>query len=132
MTAWARVHASLRQDAEALEWSTRAVNVAATSSTSVPEVQDALRVRALALSHVGRIEESEQILERSIRSSHSMPYPLAEARALSDLGEILMRKGDFGQGRTRLQDALGIFHRLGAKVYIGQVEQSLAHLSDET
>jgi hypothetical protein len=58
-----------------------------------------------------------------------MPYPYGEARALRVHGYLHRQKGEPQQARERLEAALAIFRRLGARKDIEQTEQMLAALS---
>jgi len=67
--------------------------------------------------------------------ARSMPYPYAEARALETHGMMATRKitqrvsgfeGEPEHGRQRLEQALAIYRRLGAKKDVERTEQVLA------
>jgi tetratricopeptide (TPR) repeat protein len=71
----------------------------------------------------------DTVFEEAVSLARSMPYPYAEARALFEWGKALDEKGEPEKARERLQDALAIFHRLGAKPYIELTEQALNDLT---
>jgi adenylate cyclase len=72
---------------------------------------DALRVRGMVLRTAVGEEEAKAILEEGLTLDRSLPYPYAEARCLVELG--------------RLEEALVIFQRLGAKKDVEQIEDML-------
>ena len=57
-----------------------------------------------------------------------MPYPYAEGRLLHAYGQMHVAKGEPGPARERLEAALAIFRRLGARKDAERVEQDLAAL----
>jgi hypothetical protein len=57
-----------------------------------------------------------------------MLYPYAEARLLHVYGEMHARKGEPEPARERLEAALAIFRRLGARKDVERVEQVLSAL----
>lgn len=54
-----------------------------------------------------------------------MPCPHGEARVLVQMGVLQMQRGEPEQARERLEEALAIFRRLGAKKDIEQTEAVL-------
>ena len=87
---------------------------------------DALRVQGVGMATTGHQEEAIGVLEKAVALCHAMPYPYAEARALHEWGRIHGARGESGPARERLQAALHIFCRLGARPYIERTEQALA------
>lgn len=84
--------------------------------------------RALALSgaiHAGRDElvEAEDRLTRSLTGDDSWP---GAARALSDLGVVLLRRGEVRRGRDALLRARELFYARGDTVGARICEQNLA------
>ena len=75
---------------------------------------DALRVQGMVLTRQGNANEAATILEEALVLARSLPYPYAEARILAEL--------------DRLEEALAIFQRLGARKDIERTEQELAAL----
>jgi tetratricopeptide (TPR) repeat protein len=71
---------------------------------------DALRVQGMVLAKQGQGETAEQVLEEGLALARQMPYPYAEARILEQLG--------------RIDEALAIFQRLGAKKDIERLERA--------
>jgi tetratricopeptide (TPR) repeat protein len=76
---------------------------------------DALWVQAMVLARRGRWAEAEQALEEGLALARSMPYPYAEGRLLHVYGEMHAQKGEPAPARERLEAALAIFRRLGAR-----------------
>jgi hypothetical protein len=57
-----------------------------------------------------------------------MPYPLAQARALYELGTMQIRQGEAVEGRAHLEEARDICKRLGAQKDLEWTEKALAEL----
>jgi hypothetical protein len=57
-----------------------------------------------------------------------MPYPYGEARLLHVYGQMHVAKGEPGPARQRLEAALAIFRRLGARKDAERVEGTLTAL----
>jgi hypothetical protein len=53
-----------------------------------------------------------------------MPNPYTEARVLVELGLLDRQEGEADQARDRLQEALAIFQRLGARKDIEWTKQA--------
>jgi adenylate cyclase len=87
---------------------------------------DALRVQGMVLTRLGRHDEAKQVLEEGLALARTMRYPYAEARTLFQLGMMHLQRHESPQARSRLQDALVIFKRLGAKKDTEQTEETLA------
>jgi tetratricopeptide (TPR) repeat protein len=75
---------------------------------------DALRVHGMVLTKLQQKDEAAAVLEEGLELARSLPYPYAEARILAEL--------------DRLEEALAIFRRLGARKDIERMEQELAAL----
>jgi hypothetical protein len=69
--------------------------------------------------------EAQAALEEDLALVRPMPYPYAEARLLQVYGMLYIQKGDTAQARERLEAALAIFRRLGARKDVEQTEQLL-------
>jgi tetratricopeptide (TPR) repeat protein len=79
----------------------------------------ALRVKGMVLSRQERWDEAEQAFSEAVSVARPMPYPYAEARSLYEWGKM----GE--QSRQKLEEALAIFQRLGAKKDMERTEQAL-------
>jgi tetratricopeptide (TPR) repeat protein len=89
---------------------------------------DALRVQALIHLEAGHPREAFAALEEGLALADAMPYPYAQARLLHTYGDLLAREGEPVQARERLEAALAIFQRLGARKDAEQVGRLLASL----
>jgi tetratricopeptide (TPR) repeat protein len=87
---------------------------------------EAQRVQAAVAIRQGRWEEAERALEEGLALARSMPYPYGEARLLHVYGQMHVAKGEPGPARERLEAALAIFRRLGARLDVERVERALA------
>jgi tetratricopeptide (TPR) repeat protein len=85
-----------------------------------------LRLQGMVLTRQHRWEEAERAFEESISVSRSLRYPHAEASALLEYGVMHSTKGDAPPARARLEEALAIFQRLGARKDIERTERVLA------
>jgi hypothetical protein len=61
-----------------------------------------------------------------------MPYPYAEARLLHVYGLMHAQKGGPEPARERLEAALALFRRLGARKDAERVEQAIGALSQKS
>jgi tetratricopeptide (TPR) repeat protein len=87
---------------------------------------DALRVRAMVALRRGEPEEAARSLDEGLTLARCMPYPYAEARLLQVYGREQTQPGNRSSGRERLEAALAIFQRLGARKDVERTEQWLA------
>jgi hypothetical protein len=72
--------------------------------------------------------EAMRALEEGLALAQSMPYPYAEGRLLHVYGQMHAQKGEPGSARERLEAALAIFRRLGAREDIERAELALTTL----
>jgi tetratricopeptide (TPR) repeat protein len=103
-----------------------------TSDLSVNHVAllvDALRIHGMVLGRQRSHEEAEHSFQEAVTLAQSMPYPYGEARALCEWGQVLAQEGELEQARPRLEEALAIFRRLGARPYAERTEQALDTLA---
>jgi tetratricopeptide (TPR) repeat protein len=70
--------------------------------------------------------EAADLLEEGLSLTRSIPYPYMEARSLQVCGLMHIQKWEPELAQGRLEAALAIFHRLGARKDIEQTEQLLA------
>jgi hypothetical protein len=73
-------------------------------------------------------EEAMTALDEACALARAMPYPHAEALILRELGQLSRRKGKAADARERLEEALAVFQRLGARKDVERTEQELAAL----
>jgi tetratricopeptide (TPR) repeat protein len=86
---------------------------------------EALRVQALVTMRQGQWTKAEHALEEGLTLARRMPYPYAEGRLLHVYGDLHVQKGEPEPARVRLEAALAIFRRLGARKDVERVEQAL-------
>jgi tetratricopeptide (TPR) repeat protein len=89
---------------------------------------DALRVQAMIATRQRCWAQAEQALEEGLALARGMPYPYAEARLLYVSGALHAQKGEPEPACERLEEALAIFRRLGARKDVERVEQATAEL----
>lgn len=87
-----------------------------------------LRVQGMILARQVRWDEAKHAVEEAISLARVMPYPYAEGRALYEYGLMYGQHGEPEQARERLEQALAIFGRLGAKKDVERAEQAVAAL----
>jgi hypothetical protein len=93
----------------------------------------ALCVQAKALVHMGHWAAATEALAEglALARSPSAPYPFSEAGILHVWGQLHLHRAERAAARERLEAALAIFQRLGARPFAAQVEQDLAALDAE-
>jgi tetratricopeptide (TPR) repeat protein len=92
------------------------------------DLVDALRVQAMVALRQERWTEAEAALREGLSLARDMPYPYAEARLLQVYGELHLHKAEPEPARERLEAALAIFQRLGARRDAVCTEQALSTL----
>jgi tetratricopeptide (TPR) repeat protein len=123
----ARAHLELGEVGPARAVAGRAVTRARAEHDRLSLV-DALRVQALVATREEHWAEAACALEEGLALARSLPYPYAEAHLLSVYAEMHTQKGERDAARERLEAALAIFRRLGARKDAERVEQDLAAL----
>lgn len=88
-----------------------------------------LRVQGMLLAEQERWQEAEAAFAEAISLAHRLPYPYLEAGSLYEMGTMLARRGDVEGGSSRLDEALEIFRRLGARKDVERTELALAGLA---
>jgi tetratricopeptide (TPR) repeat protein len=83
----------------------------------------ALRVQALVQIARERWDEAARSLEEGLAVARGMPYPHGEGRLLHVYGLLHARQGEPARARERLDAALAIFTRLGARKDVERVER---------
>jgi tetratricopeptide (TPR) repeat protein len=109
---------------------TRAASIAAqaverTRQQGLLYLVDAIRVQVMVLTRQERDAEARAALDEGLALARQMPYPYAEARMLSEESILQGRAGDEVEARARLEEALLIFRRLGAKKDAERAEAAL-------
>ena len=110
--AWAHLEAGYVAEATAVLAQAMAT---AQSRADRLTLVDLLRVQAMVATRQRCWAEAEQALEEGLSLACSMPHPYSEARLLHIYGEMHVHKGEMGPARERLEAALAIFRRLGAR-----------------
>jgi tetratricopeptide (TPR) repeat protein len=87
-----------------------------------------LRVQGMILGQQPRWDEADRAFAEAVSLAHAMSYPYAEGRILYECGLLHLQRGEPGQARERLGEALAIFQCLGARPYVERTEQELAAL----
>jgi len=114
---------------------------AATAATGVTRARaewnrlalaDALRVQARVAVEQQAWTEAAQALEEGLALTRRMPYPFAEARLLEVDGALHRAHGETPAAQARLEEALTIFRRLGARTDAERVRQAISALSRAT
>ncbi|PZR99009.1 MAG: hypothetical protein DLM70_16185, partial [Chloroflexi bacterium] len=130
LPALARAHLAaggeehVRRAAEVAE---RAVTVTRSQAGFLP---DALCVQGMVLTAQGRLEEADQSLTEGLERARSLPYPYVEGRILVEMAAVHRQRGESEGERERLQEALAIFRRLGARKDVERVEEALSAIPD--
>jgi hypothetical protein len=124
--AWATLEAGDAGEAartiDAARWRARAADL----RTSVAA---ALRVQALILLRQRRHEGAAQVLEEGLLLARATRFPHTEARLLELYGNPHLLGGEPASARERLEAALAIFNRLGARKDIERAEQLMTTLA---
>jgi tetratricopeptide (TPR) repeat protein len=93
---------------------------------------DALRVQAQLAIRQARWPETQAALDEALVVSRAIPYPYAEAKALSIYSQLHTARGEPELARACLQTALAICSRLGEGLYRPHIEQALTRLGQAT
>jgi tetratricopeptide (TPR) repeat protein len=118
----AEAHLALGEVVEAEQVVARAIAAARDEQARLLLVE-ALRVQAMVRIKQGRWAEAERALEEGLSLARGMPYPYGVARLWHVSGELHLQKGE--PARERLQEALALFWRLGARKDAERVAQAL-------
>lgn len=110
--AWA--YLDLRDEERAREILAEGVQRATRQENRLALV-DALRVEGTLYGRLGEREQAEASFRWAVALAGRMLYPYAEARALREWGRHLVEVGETSTARERLDRALTIFERLGAR-----------------
>jgi tetratricopeptide (TPR) repeat protein len=116
----------IRQAAETAE---RAVHW---GQSHADDLASAVWVQGMVLIRQGRDEEATGVLSEGLALARSMPYPYREACILEQMGILQQQRDDPEQAQARLEEALAIFRRLGAKKDIERTEQTQVVLDRTT
>jgi hypothetical protein len=123
--AWARLE--LREASEAAELIRQSVGYTREAG-ELFLLADILWLQARVATQQGRSDETARAVEEGLALTRSLPYPYMEARTLQACGLLHRHRGESPQTREKLEAALAIFRRLGARKDSECVEQALAAL----
>jgi tetratricopeptide (TPR) repeat protein len=90
---------------------------------------DMLRVQGMLLARTGQRAAAASTFEEGLSLARQIGCPYGEARLLHAYGQLHVEASDRGPTRERLEAALAIFRRLGARKDAEQAEQLLSTLS---
>jgi tetratricopeptide (TPR) repeat protein len=89
---------------------------------------EGLHAQAMVAAQLGHWGEAKDALEEGLLLAQSLPAPRDEARLLQVYGRMHASKGEPERARERLEQALAIFGRLGAKKDAERTDQELNQL----
>jgi hypothetical protein len=90
---------------------------------------EAVRIQARVRMAQQRWVEAEQLLGGILARTQSSCYPWGEARVVDVYGLLHILQGEAEPARQRLDAALAIYRRLGAKKDVVRLEDALGGLS---
>jgi tetratricopeptide (TPR) repeat protein len=100
----------------------------ARSERHLVRLVEALRVQGMVLAGRWQGDQAAMALEEGLALAPSLPFPYGEARLLHIYGRLHLQRGEPAAARERLEAALAIFRRLGARKDTERAEQLLAAL----
>jgi class 3 adenylate cyclase/tetratricopeptide (TPR) repeat protein len=109
--AWCHLEAGDEGEADRLV--TKAMEEASEQQNKLA-LLEALRVRGMLLARQQRLDEGAQVLGEAVSLARAMPFPYNVARILRELGDIELHRGNSERAYQHLEEASGIFRRLGA------------------
>jgi len=126
LLAWAYLDSgSVDQASETIE---QAIGLAAARNNRL-DLCEAMIIQGKA--HV--VRRKMQAAQRSLAEARSlaaaMPHPYAEARILFEQGQVHALEGEIQRARSRLEKALAVFRRLGARKDVQRTEHVLTELA---
>ena len=89
---------------------------------------EALRVQALVAVRRGQWDEAARSLDEGLALARAMPYPYAETRLLHVYGQLHAGMGEPAPARERLEAALTLSRRIGARRDTTQLERAVESL----
>jgi predicted ATPase len=92
------------------------------------DLVEALRVQAMVAIRQHQWDAAAQALAEGLELARAMPYSYAEGRLLRLYGEMHITRGESELAHERLEAALAIFERLGARADAGKAELTLSGL----
>ncbi len=97
-------------------------------------VMRALWVQAAALVHLGHLAAAEEALAEGLALARAPSFrqPVLEALFLHVWGQMHLKRGEPAAAQERLEAALAIYQRVGARPWAAKVERDLAALEVES
>jgi tetratricopeptide (TPR) repeat protein len=89
----------------------------------------ALRIEAAIWIRQERWDEAQTALEETLALARPMPYPYAEAKALTTYGDLLVARGQPAEAHDRYEAALAILRPLGEVPYTKRIERALLEMA---
>ncbi|MGH2449560.1 MAG: hypothetical protein ACRDFS_13290, partial [Chloroflexota bacterium] len=126
--AWAHLECGNLEEAERLAQTAVSRLV---EEHAIVELPMARRVAAMIAAARGDFEQADLAFGKIVTDARNIPYPFAEACALYEHGMMFLAQGNGEDARSRLEDALHIFQRLGARPYIDRTVAALAAVPPE-
>jgi tetratricopeptide (TPR) repeat protein/transcriptional regulator with XRE-family HTH domain len=123
--AWAQLEAGNEAHAEDVLASVREQVMAGGARRDLATV---LLVSAKLAAQQGRWDDAIAELEAGLALTREIGLPYVEAQLLHDYGHLELTRGNHEQARSRLEAALAIFQRLGARPDVEMAEHTLANL----
>jgi ATP/maltotriose-dependent transcriptional regulator MalT len=80
----------------------------------------------MVLTERERWSEAAEVFQETASLASSAPHPYLMARAFHEWGRMLARQGNAEAARERLQEGRAIYEKLGARLYLKQIEADLA------
>ena len=90
------------------------------------------RSRALLLAAEGDLAGAHAALERALKAHERLPQPFERGRTLLALGTVQRRQGEKRAARETLEQALGIFDQLGARLWAERTRGELRRIGGRT
>jgi DNA-binding CsgD family transcriptional regulator len=86
------------------------------------------RCRALVLAAEGDVRGAEKALQRALAAHRRLPMPVEHGRTLLALGRMQRRMRERSEAKRSLDQALGLFEKVGAQLWAEQACSELAAL----
>ncbi len=104
----------------------------ARSDQAHPDLVEALVIDGMVLGRLQRWEEAEKDFAEACSLAEHMPMPFGEGRALYEWGIMCLAQEKPEEAREKLEAALTLFTRLGAKLDASRAEEALQGLLPTT
>ena len=88
-------------------------------------------VHARALAAIGRFEEAERVGRSAVERARDTDFLVMRANAISDLADVLHRRGRRTDAHRLLEEALRLYRRKKHRVAVGRTQDLLTTLVQE-